>query len=727
MIAAAHWTRFGARTVFMSIDDCAYSSPEVTSDSAFWPVVASGPLRMLGFAAVAFAILSVGYGLTRIIASHIEPEWIDTSEPLEVISASGLLGGSLWIATSWALALAGLLTRGSLLVAASIFIVAGAVLLLRSGRALHGIQIPRRTAFELAALLPVVVWLGFILWRGTILPPLSHDALSYHLPKAVMMARAHAFRYFEAPDLRISHLPANYELLLADTLLMGGSDRLTEWIGTLMFCFFLAAAGAIAQRWWRSTLSAVPVVLVVASAPVVLLHSGADKNDLMIGVLALHALTWGARWTTEGGAFSLLLTTAALTAGGGTKPQQGAILLGLAPFLLLRAIGEIRADRRALVRFGAIGIGAVLWFVLTGGAAYVANALHESTPISMEIGATAVDETNAMFQWGDWHNLWQFPVLLFLVAFSPEETAVWVPWRGEYWFWPEFELYFSHFGTIGSLLLLALPVGVWWFRGQGRTRERSVLSIAALIAVALILPVQFRPVGAFASFPRYIIYALPLIACWTVAPLYRKVSAHRIPTAILLTALAGALSISAVRVATRDQFAPLPYVLWTAQNPGSREIFISPNRAASVVDRAAGPTDRIAIDAAFDSWLYPAYGRDLSREIVFLPQARPDRPAIIPPDVRWVLVDRSWTALWGHPMLTDMGRFWKYRARGTPREKDLAIYQQLLADPRFALVFRDFRRNQAVFWRKVEGQPVPYLRRVRFQTPVSSEEEVFYP
>jgi len=32
-----------------------------------------------------------------------------------------------------------------------------------------------------------------------------------------------------------------------------------------------------------------------------------------------------------------------------------------------------------------------------------------------------------------------------------------VPWSGELWFWPAYELYFSHYGLHVSLLIVSLP------------------------------------------------------------------------------------------------------------------------------------------------------------------------------------------------------------------------------------------------------------------------------
>lgn len=665
---------------------------------------------MAGFAAIAFAILCTGFAALELLRKRADPSDRAGFEPLELFTAAALLGSSIWIAANWVLALTHLFTRTALLAVVALFAAIDAAAIVRGWPTLRSYEVSRTTAVQLAIASPLLLWIAFILWRGSVLPPLTHDALAYHLPKAVMIARAQGFDYFVAPDARISHLPANYELLLADVLLLSGGDRLTEWIGTAFFILFLAACGAVAQRWWRSGAQTMPVVLAIATAPVLILHSGADKNDLMAGFFAVCGLLWGARWAAGGGWLSLTLLVTALTTGAGTKPQQAAILIGLAPFLLRRVFLEVRANRGAVWRYAALAIAAVLWFGVTGGGAYVYNAIHESSPLEVQLGAGDGGAAKGVFQWGDWSNLWQFPYLLLTVPFAQYPAAVWVPWKGEYWFWPHYEIYFSHFGILISLLIVAMPYAIYRFRrADGRREERFIYSIAALAALLLTLPVQFRPIGFFGSFPRYLLYILPVIVCWTVAPLWRFALPRRAAFALLI-GISATFVFWAVRLAQRDAFAPMQFVRWAAVNRGTRAVYFAPNRAASVVDRLAGPADKVAIDGSFDTWIYPAYGAELTREIAFIADA-----SAVPEDADWVIVDRSWSSIWGHPLLTDMGRYWKYRSRGVPAAEDVAVYRALAADPRFALVYRDERLNQAVFWRRVPGVPEPRPRLIRFQ------------
>ncbi|MEA2490726.1 MAG: hypothetical protein QOH21_2518, partial [Acidobacteriota bacterium] len=185
---------------------------------------------------------------------------------------------------------------------------------------------------------------------------------------------------------------------------------------------------------------------------------------------------------------------------------------------------------------------------------------------------------------------------------------------------------------------------------------------------------------------------------WTLAPLAKELAARsRRAVVVVLTLLTLTLSYYAVMVLIHDRFTPLEFVLWARKNPGTRMVWFNPSRAASVADRRAGPDDKIAVDGSFDTWLWPAYGAKLSRPVLLLPDGA--TPADIPDDVKWVIVDRSWSAMWGHKNLTTMGKMWKLVAKGTPPESDVRLFHALEHDPRFRLVFREEHSNQAVFRR----------------------------
>jgi hypothetical protein len=344
-------------------------------------------------------------------------------------------------------------------------------------------------------------------------------------------------------------------------------------------------------------------------------------------------------------------------------------------------------------------------FLLLGGAAYVFNLV---------CAGHLVPPSKPNF-YGDWKNLWMFPYLAFARPLSPV-NASWVPWRHEYWVWPQWDIHFSTYGLQSTVALLALPVAVARYWRAGRAAERALASVAALLAWVATLPVGVdgAPVGWFEGIIRYTLFLPPIVLCWVAAPSVqeRAASAATLSVARGLTAGCAAIfAYMAIAAAVCDRFAPLPFVGHVYADPTlSRAIlawstdlsslYTGPVRAASWVDAHASPTDTVALDGAFDSWIYPAYGADLRREVVFLHSER-GQPVSIPATARWVVIDRVWNCEFGHPLFRDFAvtTLLAYVFRGSPLPEDLIVYRQLATDPHFVLRYRDARTNQAVFER----------------------------
>ena len=122
---------------------------------------------MIGFAVLAAAIYGVGDFLTTFLWRRLDgAEALRETTPLERASYAATLGISLWLAANWVFALTGTFTRAAILATAIAFVLAAAVVSVRS---LRGITI-RVTPWS-AALIPIALWLVFILWRGSVLPP----------------------------------------------------------------------------------------------------------------------------------------------------------------------------------------------------------------------------------------------------------------------------------------------------------------------------------------------------------------------------------------------------------------------------------------------------------------------------------------------------------------------------------------------------------------------------
>ena len=649
---------------------------------------------MIGFAAVAVSVIVAGYGVASLLWQRLDAEE-EAPRSFERTASGFVIGTALWIAANWILALAHLLTSTSLTIVFAVFAAAAVATLWRQRATFH-LTIFRRASL---AMLPVVLWILFILWRGTIVPPLSHDALAYHLPKAVMIMKAHGYETFRVVDRRIVTLPANYELLLADVLILSGTDRLTEWLAAIAYLAMLVLTGAFAERWWRADRRAIAAsILAVAATPLFLLHSGADKNDLMTAFFCGATLLWGARWFARGGRTALLLAILSIVLAVGTKPNGAAVAIGLAPFgawRVARGVRDHTIEFRDLLEFAGAATVAI---ALLGGATYVYARLP------MQPGAPATHHAVVPIAYGDWANLWQVPYLVLTAPFSPDSRRVWAPWEHDYWYWPRYELYFSNYGHLFTLLVLAAPfVALAPPRRAEATAaaERRSAIVASIVAIVLMLPAIVRPRGFFAgAFPRYGALVVPIVVCLTIPPLFERLrgtARGRRIAAVLFFALAWLFLLEATDCAVSDNFAPLDYVLRMRADPRSRAVYFDPNRAESVADRLAGPHDTVAIDGAFDTWSYPAYGEHWTRPIIYLDAtASPDS---IAHTARWVVIDRSWNLRWTNKGFTTLGKYGEFYGKGQLQPEDVRLFDLLRHDPRFRLVFHDEKNNQAVFVR----------------------------
>jgi hypothetical protein len=217
----------------------------------------------------------------------------------------------------------------------------------------------------------------------------------------------------------------------------------------------------------------------------------------------------------------------------------------------------------------------------------------------------------------------------------------------------------------------------------------------AVATVIVMLPVRFIPHGMYAiSLPRYLLFFVPVVFSWTIAPLAMRGSR---PALALIVAGGLFFSLYAVDNAVNDTFAPLEFVLWSRENPDSRVVHFDPFRAAEFVDAFAGPDDPVALDAGYATWIHPLFGRHLRRRVDFIPAG--EGPPAIADDVKWVAVDRGWNTIWGDPKFTDLSQVRQYLVRGKPTPDELRVLNALRGDSRFRLVFYNERTNQAVFQR----------------------------
>jgi hypothetical protein len=592
----------------------------------------------------AAVLLFLGHELSR----RIWNRETTPSMPIERICSAGLLALSVWIGSLWILGLTHLLTREALILRTICAALAAIALRLAGNRSCSEQPKPAAPRDRAALLLiafavvPIVLWTIFAMWRGALLPPLSHDALSYHLPKAVLFARAHGYLYLDQLDVIYRKLPPNYELMLTDVILMTGSDRVTEWLSTLHYLLFIIAGTALVQLWWGANARRDAIVaLIIAEIPVALLQSSAHKNDLLLAFLVISALMWGARFVATGETPAAVLMIISMAMAVGTKPQAAFVAVALGPFVIWR-LWRGREGRRLLGLIAASFIA----LALLGGASYVIDLKHELTSAAPRGTGNAL--TTLAFD--DFANIWQAPYVLIAAPFSRNSLALYVPWQDSPWFWRRYEIYFSHLGIGFSLAALALPFALITLRRE-RSKERLVGSVVALAAFVAMLPVVTVPHGLYTiSLPRYALFIVPVVLAWSIEAAVRS---HDSVARIAMIASVALFFIYGIDFAVNDSFAPLRYVFWARAHPGTRIVPFSRNETPCIVDRIAGPHDKIAIDSGFGSWIYPAFGRDLTRPVQLLPGKG---PLIVDSDARWVVIDRTYEAVWMRPGYRDLSQ-----------------------------------------------------------------------
>jgi hypothetical protein len=319
--------------------------------------------------------------------------------------------------------------------------------------------------------------------------------------------------------------------------------------------------------------------------------------------------------------------------------------------------------------------------------------------------------TNITPAYNGWSNLWRFPVLLWLRPFSPYTKGLLVPWLDSRWFWPKYEIYFSDFGVLISCLAVLIPVAlVFALAGRKRddatapaARERAAASLFLVVTMVTILPIQYRIDGAFNSYARYVLFVPLLVVDWGVLPLIDRlptVSARNIAVTTFLIVQSEAFFGEAFVTGFCDAFAAPMYLVHLMNHPNSRmpQAGYFP-RAEQVLDVTAGPHDRVLIDGDFGAWIYPAYGRELTREVEVAPLNSEARDRAVDA-ADWVVIDRYWAICWGAPQLTDMGKALTYFDRGLLSARDIVFYNRMVKDPRFTVSYRDISHAQIVFHRQ---------------------------
>ncbi len=341
----------------------------------------------------------------RRLASRFWP-----GELLVQMTGGLLLGTSMVVVGLTLLGVAGLLTAAAML-ALSAAAWLGVAMVSRHPSELARAPVhpahtghPRRpTVLEAASFAPSLLLL--LLLGGSILFALQQprpvfDALAGHLPVAVQWLQAGNIRFmpYITPQSIPAQYPANQELIDLWLMLPVHRDFLVQLAGLpglgMAIAGVIMAIRELGGRW----LSAIAWALLVPTLPRVFSELiGTNMDDLLlIGSVALTT-AFLARHRRLGDDLSVLMAAMAIGLGIGTRY---AALVVVPPLVVLLALQVLRL-RPSLTRVVALGAGAGILVIITGGYWYLRNWLITGDPVyPQDLPWHSVQATaKAVFPW----------------------------------------------------------------------------------------------------------------------------------------------------------------------------------------------------------------------------------------------------------------------------------------------------------------------------------------
>lgn len=613
----------------------------------------------------------------------------------------------LWIGVGWALAALRWLRPAGLLGAAALMgALAAWSVLKNSGThrialadAWRGLRSLRSEWVFLGALGLLV---AFNLFKGWVLPCANSDALAWSMPIAIRYHLGHGLDWTVRPQAEwLPHLsdPHNYELMAASILSLTGTDRITEWLSTLAACGILSVVGVQFRRWSGPGLHVWTALLLFAAAPVFLLHMAADKGDLLTILLTLLGIFWTVRAWLENGLRPGILALWVLFALFNVKRSGWMLAPPLMLAVYFRWVILIARGRIPLAPTFLRAVGHSLAAGLAMGGVKTLWLWYQTRPILRGVAgiASQMSPSAHSFSWAD-------PLrFLWVVSLAPFRSTDYTVrlLSGAEWYWPEYNLIYSHFGWLfGPVLLVALGVlaaGVFR-RGPARGFPREqwlCLGISALPAYFILFR-NYAYDGGFNTFPRFVLFLLPPLLAVGILPLLARARRPWVFGVAAVLLLGGAAS----RAYGRDMVAPFVYLedLW--KHPAKRRwVAVAPNRMPCILDRLAGPRAVVVSDCTYLTWLAPLWGEGFTRDVRLL-EWKDGRPQI-PPEAEWMVIDNVSGQTWGNGQVVQNAEdFANAFRRGSPTERDTRLFPILKADPEWELMTASPRGEQALFRRK---------------------------
>jgi hypothetical protein len=427
-----------------------------------------------------------------------------------------------------------------------------------------------------------------------VVPVRIWDTLAYHMPMVASYIQNGSLDAWPTQDLRQIYRVNTGELQMLNIALLARSDAWVELPSLLGLAVVLVASFELARLTFHRPLLPWLVVLLVLSAPQIVIGAGSEKNDLSFTAALLCAFYWMIR--------------AGLAAAG----QDRARVHGGAERGRSRRHegdgaqrGRCHRPARAGARVPGGGCWSATWpstprppspLLVLAGSVYLFNAGRSPVPVGVAPG-----EVHYTFGLA---NITE-AVRYYVLDLTLKRLIV----------IPRLEHDFLHYGYLFPFMLAFGIVAA--VRQLGR--RRFVPACLVLLAVALLLSVIAvrQPIGWD---QRFMIWLVPTLAILALTTAERLADRRLIAVAWVAAALAAGNVALALGAEADNLFRRS--ALHLATTGGLPRYLDVPNRrylhmrdGYDTLDGAAAPGDSILYAGTDDSWMYPLWGRRFTRHV----------------------------------------------------------------------------------------------------------------
>lgn len=436
--------------------------------------------------------------------------------------------------------------------------------------------------------------LGALTLFTLIVPVHIWDALAYHMPMIASYVQNGSLDAWPTQDLRQIYRVNAGELQMLNVALLSRSDAWIELPNLLALGVVLVASFELARLALGRPALAWLAVLLVLSAPQVVIGAATEKNDLVFTAVLLCAFYWMIRAATSRRHAGLYILLAALSAAiAAATKVMGLNVAGAVGLLALVLSIRRRLPLRLVILFTTATTVALL---LLAGSVYIGNLTRSAVPVGVAPGELNITVGLSNITRAAHFYLYDLPLKRLLIV-------------------PVFEHDFMHYGYLFPFILM---FGVAAMVTHVRQRQFIPASIALLAAalflsiIAVRLPINWDQ--------RFMIWLIPVLAIAALSWAARLPARRQMAIAWVAAGLAG-INVAVTLTLEADGLFPrsVRHVLSAGALPAYLDVpngrYSFMNTGFEAVDARATPRDSILYAGTDDSWMYLAWGRRFTRHV----------------------------------------------------------------------------------------------------------------